>query len=165
MSLTPDAPTPPPAPTPPLFLFGDGHYPDIYASAEALCGRIEGIDLLEGDYRAYDSLGRHVQLEAVGVRRSGRWVDVGETVVAGVEDSPAHREEFRRLLTEFLSRETEGSTLARMSLAELVGRCAGPSSDTNQNVRTDFPCSGSGLSCYRLRLRFGNQCSAPCRPR
>jgi hypothetical protein len=97
----------------------------LYPSIPRLEGQLEGIDVEEGAYRAYDAAGRGLKLEAYGVKRTrrGKWKGIpGGARVTVAEAEPSHVEELRVALARHLKAVGEDVD-ANSGLGDLVHMC------------------------------------------
>ena len=85
----------------PLFVV-EGLDISAYRTREKLETDLEGIDVAENRYQAYDAEGRLLTLTAIGGRRSGFVVNVGRVTVSGVETTPTHQAELAKALRNHL---------------------------------------------------------------
>ena len=97
-----------------------------YESVSDLKLDLEPVDVEQGNYFAYDSEGRLLNLRATGVRR-GLFGSVDQhkasITVELAEETPSHADELRHRLVSFLSAvEKNGPFLDSLSLEELVSR-------------------------------------------
>lgn len=100
-------------------------YPDLASLARA----IEGIDVLEGNFMAFDSSGRVIELRAEGVKRRGRVIDVGQSIATPSDPPRLDREVLAKALVANLQGGgVEG--VQGLSLEELLWRVL---------VRLDWP--------------------------
>lgn len=112
---------------PPVFLIGDGQC-EAFASIDALALGIEGVDLLIGDYRAFDASGRVIDLSATGVTQGRFWVDVGQVSAAPSVPAEVAPRELAAALQGQLERgdpdrsATHISWIQRADLPDLIGR-------------------------------------------
>ena len=112
---------------PPFFVFEEGHDLTIYDSLSQIEVGLEGIDVEDGVYEAYDSKGRAISLTAKGVKkRKLFWnieiVDIGETHAKVLEPERAASERFHELLRGYIEARDRGSS-ADSDLDTLVARC------------------------------------------
>ena len=91
-------------------------------SVQELLSAVEGIDIAEGSYLAYDSVGRAIELEPHGHRRGRFAIDVGLVRAKGVESEPTHADELKMHLLRWarvLGREIRNDA----SLADTIQAC------------------------------------------
>ena len=112
---------------PPVFLIGDGEC-EAFASIDALALGVEGVDLVNGDYRAFDASGRVVNLIATGVTQRRFSVDVGQVSAAPSAPAEVAPGELADALRGWLERGDPDrsaphvSWIQRADLPELIGR-------------------------------------------
>jgi len=87
--------------TPPLVVF-DGCDLSLYGSFDELERDLEGIDVEDGVYEAFDAIGGVVRLSATGVERGRFRVTIGETHVDSVEATPTGASRLHELLGQHL---------------------------------------------------------------
>ncbi|ABE43580.1 hypothetical protein [Polaromonas sp. JS666] len=104
----------------PIFVF-DGNDLSLFDSFNSLTTALEGVDVEEGVYTAYDSSGRVVFLQATGVARGRFTVEIGRVIVGPVSEAPDVAD-FGRRLRSYLQACGEDSR-AGMTLEELVHAC------------------------------------------
>jgi len=104
----------------PIFVF-DGNDLSLFASFNSLTTSLEGVDVEDGVYAAYDSSGRAVALQASGVSRGRFTVEIGRVVVGAVSETPDVAA-FGGRLRSYLHACGEGSR-REMTLEELVHAC------------------------------------------
>ena len=105
----------------PIFVFG-GNDLSLFASFDSLTTALEGVDVEDGVYTAYDSCGRAVALEASGVSRGRFTVEIGRIVVGDVSEIPSVAE-FEDRLRSYLHACGEDPR-EQVTLQELVHACA-----------------------------------------
>ena len=104
----------------PIFVF-EGNDLSLFDDFDSLMTSLEGIDVEDGVYQAYDARGRAVELKAHGVKRGRFTVEVGRVAVGEVGAHPSS-EEFEGRLRSYLV--TRGEDVEReMSTEELVDAC------------------------------------------
>lgn len=104
-------------------------YVEVFSDLDSLANSIEGVDLEDGDFSAFDAARRVIDLRAEGVRRHFISVEVGRTVATPSEPSRIDREGLARALATNLERW--GVEVARdLPLEELLWRVL---------VRLDWP--------------------------
>ena len=104
----------------PIFVF-DGNDLSLFASFDSLTIALEGVDVEDGVYAAYDSSGRAVALTASGVLRGCFTVEIGRVVVGDVNATPDVTE-FDGRLRSYLHACGEGKS-EETTLQELVHAC------------------------------------------
>ena len=104
------------------FLVFDGLDLSIYESLGSIEGELEGVDVEDGVYEAFDSIGRVVRLKATGVKRGKFTVDIGKTHVDTVEATPTGAGRLYDLLRDHL-REIGQAMPHGASLNHLVAKC------------------------------------------
>jgi hypothetical protein len=107
--------------SPPVLVF-DGLDLSIYPTIESICADLEGIDVENGVYKVFDSMGRVIRLTTAGVKQ-GRWVvNIGTIVAADVETTPTGATYLYGLLRDHLS--AIGRTVPSQAiLSDLVAMC------------------------------------------
>lgn len=107
--------------TPPVLVF-EGCDLLIYGSFDELEQDLEGIDVEDGIYEAFDAIGRVVRLSAAGVERGRFCVSIGETHAHSIEAPPAGASRLHGLLQQHL--EAVGRPVPHNArLEDLVTRC------------------------------------------
>lgn len=104
----------------PIFVF-EGNDLSLFDSFESLVAGLEGIDVEDGVYQAYDSHGKEVGLEARGVSRGRFVVEIGNVVVGRVAEAP-NLEQFESKLLSYLTASGKGPS-QNLSFEELVHAC------------------------------------------
>jgi hypothetical protein len=104
----------------PVFLF-EGNDLSLFDDFDSLVMGLEGIDVEDGVYQAYDSRGRAVGLKAHGVKRGSFMVEIGTVVVGDVSAHPS-TEEFEGRLRSYHEACGEDPQV-EMSTEELVHAC------------------------------------------
>jgi hypothetical protein len=113
--------------SPPIVVI-DGSDISIYKSVSEAERHLEGPDVKDGRYLAYDSEGRLLKLDAIGVKRTSLFVgismvDIGYVKITA-ESETLHVEPLKDLLIKFLTRfSIDGDWLHRASLNELLNAC------------------------------------------
>ena len=74
----------------------------LFYTIKDLESGLEGIDVEENLYKAFDAAGRALNLKAIGVTRGRFAVEVGRVEFGGAEDVPNHQQELVGLLREHL---------------------------------------------------------------
>lgn len=74
----------------------------LYYSIKALEIGLEGVDVEENAYTAFDAEGRLLHLVAIGVKRGRFGTDVGRVEVKSTEEVPNHQQELAGHLREHL---------------------------------------------------------------
>lgn len=104
----------------PIFVF-EGNDLSLFDSFEALVTGLEGVDVEDGAYKAYDSCGRAVVMEAQGVVRGRFVVEIGTVAVRGVDEVPSV-DLFESDLRSFLQACSE-TPAAELPIEDLVRAC------------------------------------------
>lgn len=107
--------------TPPFLVF-EGHDLSIYDSLDWIETDLEGVDVEDGIYEAFDSSGRVIRFKATGVKRGKFTVEIGETHVDSVEATPTGAGRLYNLLRDHL-REIGQAMPHEASLNDLVAKC------------------------------------------
>ena len=107
--------------SPPFFVF-EGLDLSIYDSLNEIEANLEGVDVEDGVYEAFDSMGRVIDLKATAVERGKFTVDIGKTHVETVAATPTGAERLCRLFRKSL-RAIGRSVLNEASLHDLVLKC------------------------------------------
>lgn len=107
--------------SPPLLVFEGGDL-SIFRSLAEVESALEGIDVEDGVYEAFDSAGRVVSLKASGVVRGQHVVDIGRTRVESVETLPTAGDRLKRLLHEHLGAIGRAMPIGT-DLRDLVAAC------------------------------------------
>lgn len=115
-------------PTPPLILVAkdDGGI-EMFDDLAQLASAVEGVDVEDGNYLAFDAVGRVIELTAQGVTRARPTVDIG-TVTAGlawpsVSRPGALAEHLRTHLRRVSEARSTPPPQDGADLTELVARC------------------------------------------
>lgn len=115
---------------PPIIVVDREGWLQVYSSPEEVSQNLEAIDVMAGEYLAYDSEGRLLQLM---VQEHRRRVLLGLCTVSEfiirvleAEEEPSHREDLRRALQRFLE-----MTRDRRPLGDEVERLLGALSETS----------------------------------
>lgn len=104
----------------PIFVF-EGNDLSLFDDFDSLVTGLEGIDVEDGVYQAYDSRGQVVGLKAQGVMRGRFVVEVGTVAIGGVNAQPSVQE-FEERLRSYLEARGENSH-GEISTEELVDVC------------------------------------------
>jgi hypothetical protein len=104
----------------PILVF-EGNDLSLFDDFDSLTTALEGIDVEDGVYQAYDSRGRAVELKAGGVKRGRFMVEVGTITVGGISTHPSS-EEFKSRLRWYLAALGQDFD-SEMSTEELVNAC------------------------------------------
>ena len=104
----------------PILVF-DGNDLSVFGDVRSVCTGLEGIDVEDGVYQAYDSHGRVVELKACGVKRGRFGVEVG-TVAVGRLSEHSDGEEFEGRLRSYLAACGEDAP-QHWGIRELVDAC------------------------------------------
>jgi len=111
---------------PPVFVV-DGGDVSVHDSLEEATRSLEGVDVADGIYTLFDSVGKRIRLRAEGVRRGRFVVDIGTVHVAAIEESSDGPAELRRALRQYARRlgrtDLDSADLDR--LVEAVSRRPG----------------------------------------
>lgn len=113
----------------PIFVF-EGNDLSLFADFHSLTTALEGIDVDDDVYQAYDSLGRKLALEARGVIRGRFVVDIGTVHTGAVSQLPSGPE-FLNHLRAYLQACGQ-NPLSGQSLDELVQACIRSTRPSNQ---------------------------------
>lgn len=107
--------------TPPFFVF-EGHDLSIFDSLDSIEGGLEGVDVEDSIFEAFDAIGRVVRLEATGAKRGKFIVDIGETHVKSVDPTATGAARLYNLLIQYL--QAIGRTIPHEArLNDLVAEC------------------------------------------
>lgn len=109
-------------PSPPFFVF-EGLDLTLCDSLGEIENSLEGVDVADGIYEAFDAKGRVIGLKASGVRRGRFTVEVGQTYVETVAETPAGAERLARLLRDYLRAAGQPASDVA-ALRDLVRDCA-----------------------------------------
>ncbi|MGC1175935.1 hypothetical protein [Polaromonas sp.] len=104
----------------PIFVF-EGNDLSLFDDIHTLTTTLEGVDIEDGMYQAYDSRGRVIGLEAHGVKRGVFMVEIGTVVVSGISARPSV-EEFEERLRSYL-KACGADSRREMSAEELIHAC------------------------------------------
>jgi hypothetical protein len=88
---------------PPVFVIEGGDV-SVYESLEDATNGLEGVDVADGIYTLFDSVGKRIRLRADGVRRGRFVVDIGTVSVDAIEESSEGPAELHRALREYARR-------------------------------------------------------------
>ena len=83
-------------PTFPIFVF-DGNDLSLFGDFNSITTDLEGVDVEDGRYAAFDATGRAVVLKAVGVLRGRFSVEIGRVLVGDESTTPSVQEFENRL--------------------------------------------------------------------
>jgi hypothetical protein len=109
---------------PPIIVSESGDL-SIFRSVQDAEQYLEGPDVLENLYVAYDCEGRLLRLEAKGAKNSKflrmtTW-DIGKVIITSTESEPSHVKDLEKLLRGFLEKlGTTPSSLEGATLTELL---------------------------------------------
>jgi hypothetical protein len=88
---------------PPIIVVDDSGHPELYPTLDAAILDLEGIDVQEGIYRVFDSVGRRITLRAEGVQRGWVSIDIGTVHFDHADQVPTAADELRKLLIDHLA--------------------------------------------------------------
>lgn len=106
----------------PPFLVFEGLDLSIYDTLDSIEADLEGVDVEDGIYEVFDSIGRAISLKATGVKRDRFTVDIGETHVDSIDVVPGGAERLYNLLRDHLN-ETGQAMPFEGCLSVLVAKC------------------------------------------
>jgi len=107
--------------TPPFFAAEGLLDLTMYDTLESIEAGLEGVDVQDGLYEAYDSIGRVVDLHATKVKREWVFVDIGQTQAKVTHVNPRGADKLRRILLHHL--QSRGIDVSPESdLADLVAK-------------------------------------------
>ncbi len=104
----------------PLIVF-DGLDIFIFNSTKELETGLEGIDVQEHCFKAYDADGRALSLKAVGAWRRWFIINSGQVEIKAAEDEPNHKDELVGYLREYL--KAIGQPADELHLSNLIHTC------------------------------------------
>ncbi len=87
--------------SPPFFVF-EGLDLSIYDTLESIEENLEGVDVKDGIYQTFDSIGRVIHLKATGVKQGRFFIDIGKTHVDTIESKPTGASRLFGLLQDYL---------------------------------------------------------------
>ena len=85
----------------PVFVF-DGNDLSVFGDMRSLCTGLEGVDVEDDVYEAYDAQGHALELKASGVKRGRFGVEIGTVAVGRLSEHP-NGEEFVGRLRSYLA--------------------------------------------------------------